>query len=84
MVKKNTSYNIISQVAAGDYAHATKSQTKENAKNHTINENGLTLKSSIIGNYDDISPAKLLGQGRGKNMQLFAYFYFTRKSWIYR
>lgn len=63
LVKKNTSYNIISQVAAGDYAHATKSQTKENAKNHTINENGLTLKSSIIGNYDDISPAKATWSG---------------------
>lgn len=63
LVEKNTSYNIVSQVAAGDYAHATSTVTQSNAQNHTISESGLSLKTSIFNSYDTISTAKATWSG---------------------
>ena len=63
LVEKNTSNNIVSQVAAGDYAHATSTVTQSNAQNHTISESGLSLKTSIFNSYDTISTAKATWSG---------------------
>ena len=56
-VKKNVDATIIKQLAAGDYAHATKTITSNNALNATVATTGINLNSSISGYYDEISPA---------------------------
>lgn len=63
-VKKNTTSTIISQVAAGDYSHATSSITNTNASKHTIDSNGISLNSSINSYYDSINTAKATWSGR--------------------
>lgn len=56
-VKKNVDATIIKQLAAGDYAHATKTITSNNALKATVATTGINLNSSISGYYDEISPA---------------------------
>lgn len=58
-VAKSTSATVIRQNVVGDYAHATKSISLTNAKKHTLNLSGISLDSSIVGNYDEITPAKI-------------------------
>ena len=53
-VEKNAS-TVTSQSAYGDYSHATKSISKDNALNHTIDKTGITLKGTAIDYYDEIS-----------------------------
>lgn len=63
-VKKNTTSTIISQVAAGDYSHATSSITSTNASKHTIDSNGIALNANINSYYDAINTAKATWSGR--------------------
>lgn len=57
-VVKNGSGTVISQLATGDYSHATETVTKANALKHTISNAGINLDASIIGSYDYISEAQ--------------------------
>ncbi len=64
VAKTNPNSTIISQLAAGDYAHATTSTTLSNALNHqVIQTSGIVLDSSIVGNYDTISQAIVYWSG---------------------
>lgn len=56
-VEKNTDATIITQKAYGDYSHAVKNISLENAKKHTVNTNGIVLNNSINEYYDSISAA---------------------------
>ena len=62
-MKKNVDATIIKQLAAGDYAHATKTITSNNALNATVATTGINLNSSISGYYDEISPATATWNG---------------------
>ncbi len=63
MRKKNANSTIISQKAVGDYAHAVKSISYNNAKKHSMEVGGLYLQSSIISYYDDIPYAEASWSG---------------------
>ena len=57
-VEKNTTATIVSQLAAGDYAHATTSTILLNATNHeVIQTSGIQFASSVSGNFDTIDEA---------------------------
>lgn len=56
-VVKNTDATVITQKAYGDYSHAIKNISLENAKKHTVNTNGIVLNNSINEYYDSISAA---------------------------
>lgn len=57
-VVKSGSSTVTSQLATGDYAHATSTVTKTNAQKHTISNIGIDLDSSIVNSYDEISEAQ--------------------------
>lgn len=57
-VVKVGSGTVISQLATGDYAHATETVTKTNALKHKISNAGLNLDASIISSYDEITEAQ--------------------------
>ena len=57
-VSKNTSDTITELIMYGDYAHATSNVTPDLYKNHTVNNSGLQLYSSIISKYDAIPYAQ--------------------------
>lgn len=63
LVTKNADATIISQIASGDYSHATSSVTAANAKKYTVNANGISLDSSIANSYDSISFARATWSG---------------------
>lgn len=56
-IAKNTSSTITKLNAYGDYAHAMKSISLDNAKNHSINRGGNSLDSSISSYYDNMATA---------------------------
>lgn len=62
-VEKANSSTVISQIAAADYSHATKSVTSNNAKNYTVNTSGINLGSSITSSYDAINTANATWNG---------------------
>lgn len=62
-VVKNTNATIITQKAFGDYSHAIKNVSLANAKNHTVNTNGIVLNGSIYDYYDSISSAVAVWNG---------------------
>lgn len=51
--KRNSSDVVTVQNAYGDYAHATKTITQENATNYTVNRGGIILEDSIVSYYDE-------------------------------
>lgn len=55
-VEKNAS-TVSSQKIYGDYSHATKSISKDNALKHTIGGGGINLNNSIVDYYDTLSYA---------------------------
>lgn len=62
-VQKSSSATVISQIATGDYAHATSTVTKSAAMDHKMQSNGLYLANSIYNSYDTISEATTSWQG---------------------
>lgn len=62
-VEKNTTSTIISQAAYGDYSHAQKTISMENAKKYVVSGSGIVLNSSIQDYYDEISVAKATWSG---------------------
>lgn len=56
-IAKNTSSTITKLNAYGDYSHAMKSISLDNAKNHSINRGGISLDSSISSYYDSMTAA---------------------------
>lgn len=56
-VAKNTNSTITKLNAYGDYAHAMRSISLENAKKHSINRGGISLESSISSYYDNMTTA---------------------------
>lgn len=63
-VAKASDATVLTQKAFGDYAHAVKNITLNNAKNHTVNTNGIVLSNSISEYYDSISTATAVWNGR--------------------
>lgn len=57
-VSKNTTNTLTELSMYGDYAHATTNITPDLYKNHTVNNNGLQLYSSISTKYDAIPYAQ--------------------------
>ena len=57
-VKKNTDLTIIRQAAVGDYSHATKTVTLDQALKHNIGLSGIILDSSVSAKYDKIDEAE--------------------------
>ena len=57
-VSKNTTSTLTELSMYGDYAHATTNITPDLYKNHTVNNNGLQLYSSISTKYDAIPYAQ--------------------------
>lgn len=57
-VSKNTTSTLTELAMYGDYAHATTNVTPDLYKNHTVNNSGLQLYSSISGKYDAIPYAQ--------------------------
>ncbi len=62
-VQKSVDATVISQKAAGDYAHAVKTVTVAQAKNFSVSTLGINFKSSSVNLYDEISPATALWKG---------------------
>lgn len=62
-VSKNTTSTITQLNAYGDYSHATKSISKSNANNHSINRGGISLDSSISDYYDSMNTSKAVWTG---------------------
>ncbi len=56
-VIKNTTATVTSQVAAGDYAHATSNVTSSQSQNYTVNASGISLGGSISNYYDAMNSA---------------------------
>lgn len=61
--KTNSSSTIVTQVAVGDYSHATSSISYSNAKKFYVDVGGINLDSSIEGYYDSISAARATWTG---------------------
>lgn len=57
-VNKTSTSTLTSQRAYGDYSHATKTISLNNAKKYTVDTGGIELDSSVISYYDDISTAR--------------------------
>ena len=55
-VTKNISATILSQLAAADYSHATKTITETNSQKYTVNQNGISL-NGVSSYYDGIDTA---------------------------
>ena len=62
-VSKNTNSIITQLNDYRDYYHPTKSISKSNANNHSINRGGIILDSSISNYYDSIDTAKATWTG---------------------
>lgn len=62
-ISKNTSSAITQLNAYGDYAHATKQISENNAQNYSITRSGIILNDSIKDYYDSISYAKAIWTG---------------------
>lgn len=56
-VEKNTSYEIISQYAYGDYSHATSTVSLANSKKYSVTSGGINLETAIYNSYDSINKA---------------------------
>ena len=54
-VEKNTTLTLISQEAYGDYSHAQKSISFENAKKYSVNSLGIMLDAAAKSYYDEIN-----------------------------
>lgn len=63
-VVKSGSGTVISQLATGDYAHATSTVTKSEALKHTISNIGIDFDGSVIGSYDEITEAQVDWSGK--------------------
>jgi len=61
-VTKNSTGTVVSQLAAADYAHATKTITMTNSKKYTVNSAGITL-NGISSYYDSINTANTTWNG---------------------
>ena len=77
--KTNSSATIIKQYAYGDYAHAVKTISKNNAKNYNVGIDGIILSSGISDYYDSINTANATWTGTWWK-SLFRLFLFY---WIY-
>lgn len=62
-VQKSVDATVISQKAAGDYAHAVQTVTVAQAKNFSVSTLGINFNSSSVNLYDEISPATALWSG---------------------
>lgn len=62
-MQKNTTSTIITQYAYGDYAHAIKSISLDNAKNYTVSTIGIKFDSTNISYYDEINYARATWTG---------------------
>lgn len=63
MEKTNSSSTIIKQYAYGDYSHATKTISYDNARKYTFASGGIILDSSIDDYYDSINTANATWTG---------------------
>ena len=62
-VEKNTNYTVINQTINGDYAHATKTVTLNDAKNYTMNAYRILHDSSVSDKFDTIDSAEATWNG---------------------
>lgn len=62
-MQKNTSSTIIAQYAYGDYAHAVKTISLNNAQKYKVNTGGIIYEDTSITYYDAISTAKATWNG---------------------
>lgn len=63
-VEKNVNdAKVISQKAVGDYSHAVKTVTSTQARKYNISIIGITLDSSIIDSFDEMSSTTTLWEG---------------------
>lgn len=62
-VKKNVTSTITSQVAVGDYSHATKTSNSSIASNHDISISGIIFTDTSVDYYDEIDYAKATWSG---------------------
>lgn len=63
VTKTNSSSTIVSQLAIGDYSHATSSISYSNAKKFSVDTGGIRLESSIENYYDSIGYASATWNG---------------------
>jgi len=63
MVKSDSSNTIINQYAYGDYSHATKTISYDNARKYVVSSGGIILNSSITNYYDSINTANATWSG---------------------
>lgn len=63
VTKTNSNATITSQLAVGDYSHATSSISYSNAKKFSVDTGGINLQSSIEDYYDSIEYASATWSG---------------------